>query len=483
MTAKKRAAAYIRVSSEDQGDGWSLDGQEKQIREYAERQGYEIVQVYQDETSGSKDKWPGFERMLMDAHASLFEAIIVLHTSRFFRNVALARRYKDLFRNTLNIEVVFVNQPVGDPSDPSSFMLEGINELFDEYYLYQLRFWTTLGKQTRAQKGLYNGTLPFGYQVDEDGVPEPHPVNADGVVTAFTAYSTGRYSDVQIADLLNRDGYRTTGNWGERPFTKDTITPLLQNVFYLGYVKYKGEVLPGLHPPLIEQELFDKCQEVRAGRRRQSRSMGQTRKVYVLSGIVRCHRCGLTLRAYATQSKGQHRYMRHTAEWRGVECEVPTISLRADFLEDLWGEIVSRIVLPSDWKQRIEALAGDADEREAILREREAIQERLRRLKRAYVDGLVDDAEYDATRPMLQSRLAGLVLPSSPHLVKAGEYLESLGTLWEVATLAEQREITRMLLKAMYVSLQQQRIVSIEPQPVFRVLFTTICGDLGVEIV
>ena len=146
----KPAAAYVRVSSEEQTEGWSLDGQEQQIRDYAERNGYGIVQVYQDETSGSKEKRPGLDRMLMDAHAGQFSAVIIIHTSRLFRNIALARRYKDLLRNKLNIEVIFVNQPHIDPSDPMAFMMETFNELFDEYYLHQLRFWTTLGKQTRA---------------------------------------------------------------------------------------------------------------------------------------------------------------------------------------------------------------------------------------------------------------------------------------------------------------------------------------------
>ena len=93
----------------------------------------------------------------------------MLHTSRLFRNIALSRRYKDELRNKLNIEVLFVNQPVSD--DPTGFITETINEMFDEYYLYQLRMWTALGKQTRAQKGLYNGTLPFGYAAGEEGVP------------------------------------------------------------------------------------------------------------------------------------------------------------------------------------------------------------------------------------------------------------------------------------------------------------------------
>jgi hypothetical protein len=258
---------------------------------------------------------------------------------------------------------------------------------------------------------------------------------------------------------------------------------MLQSNFYLGFVQYKGEFIPGQHPPLISQELFDRCQDVRAARRKQSRSLGQTRKVYVLAGIARCHLCKLTLRCYATNSKGQWRYMRHTAEWRGFQCSVPTVSLRADELEAQWGAIVARIKLPADWRNRIEDLAGDADEREAILREREVIQEKLRRTKQLYKDLIMDETEYRSTVEALQSRLASLVLPNSPHLFKAAEYLENLGTLWAEATLIEQREITRVLLKAMYVDLQQKRIVAIEPKPVFHMLFAKICGDLGVEIV
>lgn len=481
MSDLKRAAAYVRVSSEEQSDGWSLDGQEQQIRDYAARNGYAIVQVYRDEVSGSKDKRPGFERMMLDAHAGLFTAIIVLHTSRLFRSVILSRRYKDELRNKLNIEVLFVNQPVSD--DPSGFLMETLNEAFDEYYLYQLRMWTSLGKKTRAQQGMWNGTLPFGYVTDEEtGLPVPHPENAKGVVMAFEAYSTGRYTDAQIAELLNREGYRTTGNWGERPFTKDTVNRLLKNVFYLGYVKYKGELIPGQHPALIEQDLFDKCQEVRSRRASNRRSYGHIRRVYLFSGLVRCHECKLTLRCAATQSKGEHRYYRHTARSRGYECTVPGKMVRADELEEQWSDIISRIQLPDDWKQRIEELAGDANQRLKILRERDEVQEKLRRLKLMYRDLLIDDDEYRTTVERLQSRLAGLVLPNSPHIVRAGEYLEHLGLLWTKATLEEQRDITRVLVKAVYVDVMQETIVAIEPMPIFKQLFDEFCADIGVTI-
>jgi len=88
-------------------------------------------------------------------------------------------------------------------------------------------------------------------------VPVAHPENAEGLVMAFKAYSTRRYTDAQIAEMLNREGYRTTGNWGAKPFTKDTVNRILKNVFCRGFVKYKGELFPGKHPPLVDQELFD----------------------------------------------------------------------------------------------------------------------------------------------------------------------------------------------------------------------------------
>ena len=110
------------------------------------------------------------------------------------------------------------------------------------------------------------------------------------------------------------------------------------------------------------------------------------------------------------------------------------------------------------------------------------MQEKLRRLKLMYRDLLVSDEEYRFTLNQLQSRLASLVLPSSPHLVKAGEFLENLGQLWGNATLEEQRDLTRVLLKAVFVDVPNDRIVAIEPVPIFRQLFTEFCRDIGAAI-
>jgi hypothetical protein len=235
-------------------------------------------------------------------------------------------------------------------------------------------------------------------------------------------------------------------------------------------------------PPLIEQELFDKCQEVRARRANKRRALGAQKQIYILAGLARCDKCGLTMRCGATSSGQRFRYYRHMPATRGYECVVPSKSIRADLLEEQLSELIGDIHLPDAWRHRIEELAGNTDQREAVLREREQLQERLRRLKQMYRDLVLDDTEYRRTLEDLQSRMAGLVLPNNPHIVRAGEYLETLGPLWREATLAEQRDIARVLFKAVYLDVEAGYIVAIEPVAIFRPLFIEFCTDLGVEI-
>src|SRR5438132_13322203 len=120
-----RAAAYVRESTEEQGQGFSPDAQREAIRRFAEENELELVEHYCDFHSGWKraDGRPEFQRLMADAAERRFEVVLVYHTSRFARNQSEARRYKALLRDRLGIRVVSVTQPIGDdPSDPSFFL-------------------------------------------------------------------------------------------------------------------------------------------------------------------------------------------------------------------------------------------------------------------------------------------------------------------------------------------------------------------------
>jgi hypothetical protein len=58
---------------------------------------------------------------------------------------------------------------------------------------------------------------------------------------------------------------RATKRWkggGGKPLSRDQVSHMLTNPFYIGFFRYAGELYEGKHPPLISKKLFDKVQEV-----------------------------------------------------------------------------------------------------------------------------------------------------------------------------------------------------------------------------
>ena len=85
----KRAYIYIRVSTEDQRDNWSVAGQETACREFCTRQGYDLVRVWKDEAVSAKtfDR-PAWSQMQASVKRGKIAFIVVQKYDRFSRNVA-----------------------------------------------------------------------------------------------------------------------------------------------------------------------------------------------------------------------------------------------------------------------------------------------------------------------------------------------------------------------------------------------------------
>src|SRR5918995_4187676 len=88
------AAIYVRVSSKEQVEGYSLDAQRRACREFCAARGYTIVAEYADEgVSAHTDnlaKRPDFSRLLTDADAAPFSVIVVHKMDRFARKLRVA---------------------------------------------------------------------------------------------------------------------------------------------------------------------------------------------------------------------------------------------------------------------------------------------------------------------------------------------------------------------------------------------------------
>lgn len=95
----KRAAIYVRVSTEDQAsNGHSLAMQKERLRAYCRAQGWAVHEVYRDDGASAKtlDR-PALRRLLEDARAGQFQAVLVFKLDRITRSVRDLGHLLELF--------------------------------------------------------------------------------------------------------------------------------------------------------------------------------------------------------------------------------------------------------------------------------------------------------------------------------------------------------------------------------------------------
>ena len=85
---KKIAGIYIRVSTDDQRDnGYSIDSQLRMIKEYCEKNEYDIVDVYNDVGHFGKDLMrPEMQRLLKDIKSKKIDKLVAIKVDRLTRN-------------------------------------------------------------------------------------------------------------------------------------------------------------------------------------------------------------------------------------------------------------------------------------------------------------------------------------------------------------------------------------------------------------
>ncbi len=485
QTSPPRVALYARVSTEMQAEhGFSLDQQLREMHEYARQKGWEIVAEFVEPgESGTKKKRPQLEAMLQAAEEGSFDIVLVHELSRLSRSVY---HTFDIFDRLGKADVGFasVREPQFDLTTPWGRFLLTIIAALNEYYVNLLREEIKKGKRGRAAKGHSNASIaPFGYRRASDSPKDPLvivPEEAEAVRMAYEAYATGRYTDQDIADMLNTKGYRTRKG---RRFSKEGVREILRNPFYKGYVVYRegrhhGEekIYPGRHEPIVSEELWEAVQRVRRQHQHRSSSLQPQVRTYLLSQIARCHLCHRTLRA---QGAKRYAYYREMSRYRGYDdCPHTTVGSQAERLHALLGRIISHLRLPPDWQAELEEMAAaDDDEVVRLQRERARLLAERRRLRDMYLAGDFEGEDHIYRREMDRIKRALAQLPSPDDFLRmrrAAVVVESLAEVWDEATDEERQEMVRLLLKEVDVDVANQRIVALHPYPVFIPLFRKV---------
>ena len=158
--------------------------------------------------------------MLADAEAGLIDVVVVHKLDRFARNLRVTLETLERLERA-GVGFVSISEQM-DFTTPIGKVMLATLAAFAQYYSDNLSAETKKGKAERKAQGLYNGLLPFGLKTNPDGIPVPDPETYPGLLLAFRLAAEGK-SDREVATALNAAGYRTSGNRGRNPFTKDTV--------------------------------------------------------------------------------------------------------------------------------------------------------------------------------------------------------------------------------------------------------------------
>ncbi|HDC8406414.1 TPA: recombinase family protein [Staphylococcus aureus] len=308
---KKLVGGYIRVSTERQVEGYSVEGQITQIEQYCQFNSYELVDIYADRgISGKSMNRPELQRMLNDAKNGKLDCVMVYKTNRLARNTSdLLTIVEELHRQ--NVEFFSLSERMEVKNSTGKLMLQ-ILASFSEFERNTILENIYTGQRQRALEGYYQGNLPLGYNNIPDNKKElminQHEANI--VKYIFESYAKG-HGYRKIANALNHKGYVTKkGN----PFSISAVTYILSNPFYIGkiqFAKYKDwndkrrkglndkpVIAEGKHTPIISQSLWDKVQ----ARKKQVSEKPQVhgKGTNILTGLISCPQCSAPMAASNT---------------------------------------------------------------------------------------------------------------------------------------------------------------------------------------
>jgi DNA invertase Pin-like site-specific DNA recombinase len=380
-----RVALYARVSSEKQDTDLSLSAQLKSLREYAARNGHEVVREFVDEAeSGRSIDRPGFKQMIATARQkpAPFEAILVWKLSRFARNREDSIIYKSLLRKQ-GIQVISINEPVEDT--PSGRLLEGIIEVIDEFYSANLGQDVTRGMRENASRGFFNGSrVPFGFvgAKVKDGqmlrtTLTPDLEKAPIIRRIFTECAGGK-GIKEIVKGLNRDGVPAPNG---RRWAISSVHRLLTSEAYIGRLVWgkRGRITSATQTPvrvdnawpaIVDPDLFDQVQHLLKERAPKMIPPATVSSRYLLSGLVRCGRCGASVIGQAAKSGRFHYYVCGTAYRQGKE-GCPAQMVPKNYLEQfVVDRIKSYILTDEHLKELVELVNGELSASGRYFRER-----------------------------------------------------------------------------------------------------------------
>lgn len=393
-----KGVIYVRVSSEEQVKGTSLDEQKRACRDYCKNIGIEIVDVFCEEGESAKNLKLNNRKEFLRAlefcrkNKGKITAFVVHKVDRFARNT------DDHFviRKTLldyGVTLHSVTEPIGNKPVEKFFetILAGAAE-FDNAIRRQR---CCDGQSARINQGIYPHKCPIGYvsgRCKSRGEKKTEPDLPDEKIfpiiqRGLREFKKGTVSKTDLADLLDQWGLsklrskRTTVQFVEKMFTQHLK-------FYAGTLlnPYTGETIKGLHEPMISENEMREIQFVLGGKNKHCVKKNRYNPNFPLRRTVLCSTCGEPLTGSSPRGNGGRYFYYHC---RNRNCTmygkaILKTKIENDFLEHLnlitpkaeYLELFKATVIDL-WNEKSDMYKSEIDRQRKLIEELEHKRQRI----------------------------------------------------------------------------------------------------------
>ena len=505
---------YARVSSGRQENEETIQSQVEELRARMMEDGVEDPQGITDE-GYSRDNLvrPGLDR-LRDRLAEGEERIYIHSPDRLASGAKLMFLVEEFQK--AGVEVIFLKGAVDDT--PEGMLLLHMQGAIAEYERTKIAERTRRGKMYWSKQGaLMGGFVPYGYryvprdrEINRRATMEIDEVEAAVVKDMFRWLIEEQLSCRGIAQRLTDLGVIT--RTGKTHWAPSVVNRMLKQEAYKGsfyyhraepvepssrrdkgrYPKYK---LSGrrLRPreewvEIPVPAILDAAAWERAKRQLQQNSLqsprNNTRRTYLLRGLIRCPRCGSTFVGAFSHGRRNYHCNRFDplASSTGERCHAPQI--RAEPVEDaVWAAISDALQRPEalveEYRRQV-ALAEAPDSKEVEQKQLEIALKRLKsqqeRITDAYINEAMELPQYKAQmdkirerRQQLEQSLAALEERKQLRdmerqaLARLEAFSEMVSQGLESLTFEEKQSLLRLVVEKIVVEEGKVRVEAIIP--------------------
>jgi site-specific DNA recombinase len=407
---RPRFAVYLRISRDPDGTSTAPERQLKDCRAFAKLRGWDVVNVHRDADVSAYRKGvkrPAYDELLAGIRAGAYDGVLVWRLDRLVRRTV---EFADFWRlaEAQDVRLASATQPV-DTGDPVGMLIVHILVAFAEMESATMSTRIKAKERELASNGHHKAAgwrtkRTYGHEAGWQAIHEGEA----RVVREITHRLLDGESVGAIRADLNKRGVPAPagGRWSHRG-----LVVLMRSARLFGWREYEGELTArGDWPPIIDEadgralrELFD----------RPSNNGGLNQRKHLLSGFLRCGRCGGPMRAGRTTA-GVGRYSCLPKTDGG--CGAVSI-LQEPTDRDIDEMVVTQLETPGVVRARVARRQrdGNGDDETGLLGDLRDVQAQTDSLAADWAAGELSRAAWlaaqkhlDRRRDVLSARLANL---------------------------------------------------------------------------